>query len=516
MSLTSATSLHRAKELWIVFESDHEARAELDGRTLELGAHALLLLDAFARPTPIALALERLEPLIHGVVEWAEVARTLAELYDFGALRDGTSEPAPATLRVASYAASPIHVAMLGDRDRTSAFLAAIGKVVRPGDVVLEIGTGTGVLALGAARAGARHVYTVETSGIAPVAAALFAANGYDDRITLIRGWSTQVAIPEPADVLITETIGHEPLSEGILGIAWDARERLLKPVARAVPARLRILALPVSLPASEQRRWFFLPATAERWESWYGFRFAPLADELAGRTQKLLVAPRQARPWRRLSEPILLAELDVLGTRPLVDVEATVELERGGRLDGVLIYFEAELAPGIELSTHPDRASDQCSWKLLLWSRVPGEEVPAGERLWLRYARDSRQTTLVWRTGGRPVAGRRGGGRRSAQGRAGLPPAIPATPAALAGVLGGDRFLVKAVGRGGVLLDLERAVTLNLTPTARLLVEAMLAGTTSVAALADRLSADCDVAPATARRDVEAFVAKLAGALAP
>jgi predicted RNA methylase len=69
------------------------------------------------------------------------------------------------------------------------------------------------MLAIAAACASS-HVYAIEASGIGKLAKAIFKANGLADRITLIEGWSTQVNLPEKADVLISEIIGNEPLGE--------------------------------------------------------------------------------------------------------------------------------------------------------------------------------------------------------------------------------------------------------------------------------------------------------------
>src|SRR5439155_20231788 len=96
-----------------------------------------------------------------------------------------------AVQRLSSGWADPVeHARMLHDDRRTGDYLAALGQAVRPGDVVLDIGTGSGVLAVAAARAGARHVYAVEASDISEVAERVFAANGMEDRVTLIPGWS--------------------------------------------------------------------------------------------------------------------------------------------------------------------------------------------------------------------------------------------------------------------------------------------------------------------------------------
>src|SRR5215471_8603540 len=111
-----------------------------------------------------------------------------------------------------------LHVGMLNDRTRTSSYMDAIGRAVRPGDVVLDIGTGTGIFALAAALAGARHVYALEVGRVAHAARNLFAANGVSHRISFIDPSSTEIELPERADVLVSELIGDEPLAEGVLG----------------------------------------------------------------------------------------------------------------------------------------------------------------------------------------------------------------------------------------------------------------------------------------------------------
>ena len=83
--------------------------------------------------------------------------------------------------------ADPVeHARMLHDDRRTGDYLTALREAVRPGDVVLDLGTGSGVLAVAAARAGARRVYAIEATDIAEVAERVFAANGVQDRVTLI------------------------------------------------------------------------------------------------------------------------------------------------------------------------------------------------------------------------------------------------------------------------------------------------------------------------------------------
>ena len=111
------------------------------------------------------------------------------------------------TAASATFADPAAHVEMLADRGRTSAFSTRFGESVRSDDVVLDLGTGSGVLATAAALSGARHVYAIESSSIADVAQGVFERNGVADRVTLLRGWSTELVLPEPATLMVTEML---------------------------------------------------------------------------------------------------------------------------------------------------------------------------------------------------------------------------------------------------------------------------------------------------------------------
>ena len=121
------------------------------------------------------------------------------------------------------------HLSMLVDEPRMRAFARAVRRSVRPGDVVLDIGAGTGVLSFLACSAGASRVYAVEQGPVIELARGLSERNGFDDRVVFINDWSTAVELPELADVVVTETIGNAALDEGIIAWTIDARHRLLR-----------------------------------------------------------------------------------------------------------------------------------------------------------------------------------------------------------------------------------------------------------------------------------------------
>jgi hypothetical protein len=290
------------------------------------------------------------------------------------------------------YDSSPIHVAMLNDRTRVSRFLDGIREVVQPGDVVLDLGTGAGIFAIAAAQAGARHVYALEASAIGDLAEMAFAANDLADRITLIRGWSTQIALPERCDVLISEMVGNEPTADYMMEIMMDARKRLLKPQARMVPGRVRIFGLPLTIPVEQLARYTFTEATAQRWSALYGMDLRSLGEVPRRNPQApdgfyISVRPYTAREWPTFSEPVLLADIDMTDVRQLqIDTAMNVTATASGVINGLLVFFETQLGPTTRLSIAPSQAEHDSFRYTPVWVLNAPVPVEIGQQFRLEY----------------------------------------------------------------------------------------------------------------------------------
>jgi len=138
------------------------------------------------------------------------------------------------------------HLKMLNDRHRMQAYKESIFQNVHPGDIVADIGTGTGILAFLALQAGADRIYALESGDIIERARKLAAHNDVLDKIVFINADSREAQLPEKVDVIITETFGGLGIDEGVLDILADARERFLKPDGCVLPETLFLRALPV------------------------------------------------------------------------------------------------------------------------------------------------------------------------------------------------------------------------------------------------------------------------------
>jgi type I protein arginine methyltransferase len=283
-----------------------------------------------------------------------------------------------------------LHTVMLNDRARTSSFIESIHEVVRRGDVVVDIGTGTGVLAVAAAQAGARHVYAIEEGSIGKVAQEVFAANDLADRITLLHGRSTEVDLPERADVLVSELIGNEPLGEKILEAVSDAAKRFLKRRARLIPGGLKIFGLPVTVPESERRNHIFTPKTLQDWKAWYGIEFSPLATVNRNTLLRSLINSYTLRGWRALSAPILLAEINLKRCpQGAVESTRTATASASGELSGLVVYFELTLTPTRHFSTHPAAVDKTNHWLSPVWLFTDTLSLNSGDQFYIIYRYD-------------------------------------------------------------------------------------------------------------------------------
>ena len=233
------------------------------------------------------------------------------------------------------------HDSMLADVQRTESFLKAIMATVKAGDVVVDIGSGTGVLSMFAAMAGARMVYAIEREPIIHVAREIAATNGLADKITFIEGSSEDVELPELADVVVSETVGSIGLDEGIMVWAADARRRLAKPDAAFIPSQVDVRAALVDVPRD------FEPIN--RWSN----RLLTLDFSALRRIVVNSVMWAEISPAAVMSEASTMIR-GAVGSYSLETESAEAFVRKDGVVHGIGVWFTADLAPGITISNAP------------------------------------------------------------------------------------------------------------------------------------------------------------------
>ncbi|OGQ23468.1 MAG: hypothetical protein A3I05_08025 [Deltaproteobacteria bacterium RIFCSPLOWO2_02_FULL_44_10] len=134
------------------------------------------------------------------------------------------------------------HAHMVLDPYRTEPLVQAIEKTVKPGNLVLDIGTGIGILALVAARAGAKQVFAIDVDGESLELARFFAKqHNLEKKITFLEGLSFDLELDERVDVILCETIGSACFDENILATLYDAKKRLLKRSGKIIPQKAEL-----------------------------------------------------------------------------------------------------------------------------------------------------------------------------------------------------------------------------------------------------------------------------------
>ena len=275
------------------------------------------------------------------------------------------------------------HAGYFRDARKLAAYQQALDNVVRPGDVVVDLGAGTGLLGLMAARAGAARVYMVEWGSILGAAQEIAARNGLADRMIPVHGSSMDVELPELADVVICDQIGGFVYDAGVLEYFHDARRRLLKPGGILVPGAFTLHLAPVSAP--EPR------ADVDIWASNAAGFDTTAMHQLAINTEWRIEGAR-ARP---AATPAAIATMDA-SSLDSVTTSVTFTVSEPATVDGLLGWFDAELAPGVHLTNAPDAPDRMQRWCNFYPVERPLEVVP-GDTLTATVDLRPRSQHITW-----------------------------------------------------------------------------------------------------------------------
>jgi hypothetical protein len=184
--------------------------------------------------------------------------------------------------------------------------------------------------------------------------------------VEVLHARSQDVELPERADVLITETVGNLGFDEQILPTVLDARQRLLAPHARIIPARIALMTAPVDAARVHEREVAFWSAPR------YGIDFSLVRTFAANQVRIIeiddILAP--AAP---------LVEIDLAtAASPAINGAARFTIVRDGVMHGFAGWFAAMLAEDIRVSNEPPLRTP--NWRQALLPLEEGVAVARGD----------------------------------------------------------------------------------------------------------------------------------------
>ncbi|MGA2606148.1 MAG: 50S ribosomal protein L11 methyltransferase [Terriglobia bacterium] len=241
------------------------------------------------------------------------------------------------------------HAFLLADRGRTESYQKAIAQTGRPGDVVLDVGTGTGILAFFSCQAGARKVYAVEASPAIELAQQVCDRNGLRDRVVFLHDLSFDISLPEQVDAIITDIGADFGLEGGVLGSMIDARIRFLRKGGSIIPHSLQLFIAPVEVADPYHR--------IDLWKrDLYGLDFSPIRSFAVNNYYAARFDPQSF-----LSDPAPLVRIPLAeAAGNYVRGNASCIATRAGVLHGIAGWAVTELAPGISFSNSPINSTIQ------------------------------------------------------------------------------------------------------------------------------------------------------------
>lgn len=229
---------------------------------------------------------------------------------------------------------------MIVDGPRVRAYVAALRHAIKPGSVVVDLGSGPGFFALVACQLGARRVFAIEPDNVIQIGRDAAREHGVAERIEFIQSLSTKVTLPEQADVIVSDLRGIVPLFQQHIPSIVDARARFLAPGGVLIPGIDRLWAAAVEVPTRYEK-------VIKPWE-----------DNALSSGRKLSVntfIKIRVQPEDLLGQPVCWHELDY---RKVAEVNAcnniSLPVARSGTAHGLALWFDTDLFEGIGFSNAP------------------------------------------------------------------------------------------------------------------------------------------------------------------
>lgn len=277
-----------------------------------------------------------------------------------------------------SYSHFSIHHEMLQDRVRTESYRDFMYKnpALFADKVVLDVGCGTGILSMFAAKAGAKRVIGVDQSDIILHAMDIVRLNGLQDRITLIKGRIEDISLPvDKVDIIVSEWMGYFLLFESMLDSVLYARDLYLADGGSVYPDLCTLSLAAVADPQRHAEHVAF-------WEDVYGFDMSVMKAAVIPEAAVEVVSAETL-----ISDPVIIQSFDCNAVS-LSDLEFEsdfcLRISHTAHCTGLLGFFDVLFQRGcveqVMFSTGPH--ATKTHWKQTIFLLEKPLPLQSGEEL--------------------------------------------------------------------------------------------------------------------------------------
>jgi protein arginine N-methyltransferase 1 len=246
------------------------------------------------------------------------------------------------------------HEKMLADSVRVASYHNAIKRHIKPGEVVLDLGTGTGILSFFAAQQKPRKIYAIDHSDFIEVARKIAAHNNIGN-IQFVRTNSRNFTPEEKVDVILHEQIGDDLFNENMIENILDLKHRVLKETGRILPGRFELFLEPVSI-----RKDHKVPFLWENNVDGVDFGFLKQVSEI-DRFKRVGYDMKWLEPGTLnyfLCQPKAVFAFDLNELKAQSDIPKSIRASKkvvhSGEMDGLCFYFRVIFDADINFDTSP------------------------------------------------------------------------------------------------------------------------------------------------------------------
>lgn len=375
------TTVRRATNVKFEVDSSNEVIVYTDKGRFNAGHSSLRILERCFTPCSVRNLLEEMvDPDKREASK--EILRTLKVLFSSGAIvESGGSGLSSSMFPFGGYAAPFVQTKMLNDVLRKQIYLDAIRDLVKPEDIVIDLGTGSGIMSIAAAKAGAKRVYAIEPSGAFYCAKENFRINHVDGVVCSLKGWSTDVDLPEKGTLLLTDLLGNDPFDLSIWELMSDLKKRAMASSCRLLPEKIELRARLLSVPENVLDQHLISERTLSKWQREYGIDFSGMRerrDSSRGWLEKPLIVDS----WEKSADNFLIGSINLRDDPHGFCYRVEIPVSRGC-WNGILIYYRAQIG-NRWFSTDCPEGSKFSHWYNAIWT-IP-ERVRSSDRLSVEY----------------------------------------------------------------------------------------------------------------------------------